>query len=402
MKILGFNISREKRAVGDAIITTPYDSQSMGLTFGLLNQQNTAMAISAVYRATELISDSVAMLPIQVKAVDETNHKNIVTNHPVYQAFDAKNNLLDKFTFMKMLIQSVILRGNGFAYIERNSDGSVKSLRFLESGDVTIKYHKGRHKLYYVCPIITKANIEPINMIHLFKNSYDGINGVSVLSFANRAIKNAQNTENSALKFFENGCNLSGVLTVESSLTPQQRKDIRASWAESYGVGGNGLAVLQGNMKYQPIQLNASDSQLIQSRQYNVQDIARFFGINPVLLGDLTHSSYSTLEAAQNEFLLHTLQPYIVMVESEFSKKMLKPSESNLIINLDETYLLKTDKTAQASYYNTLLLNGVLCINEVRRELGYSEIEGGDKHIIAYTDVNQNQINQNQNEQGNS
>lgn len=77
MKILGFNISREKRAVGDAIITTPYDSQSMGLTFGLLNQQNTAMAISAVYRATELISDSVAMLPIQVKAVDETNHKTL-------------------------------------------------------------------------------------------------------------------------------------------------------------------------------------------------------------------------------------------------------------------------------------------------------------------------------------
>lgn len=81
------------------------------------------------------------------------------------------------------------------------------------------------------------------------------------------------------------------------------------------------------------------------------------------------------------------------MVEQEFTRKLLKPSENNLEINLDETYLLKTDKTATASYYSTMIDKGILCINEARHELGYSEIEGGDKHLIAYTDISQNTIN---------
>ena len=145
-------------------------------------------------------------------------------------------------------------------------------------------------------------------------------------------------------------------------------------------------------MSYQPIQLNATDSQMLESRQYNVQDIARFFGISPVLLGDLSHNSYSTIEAVQEQFLLQTLQPYITMIEEEFTKKLFKENESDLEINLDETVILRTNKTAQASYYSTLLDKGILSINEVRKELGYSEIEGGDAHTIAYTDINQNKI----------
>ena len=160
------------------------------------------------------------------------------------------------------------------------------------------------------------------------------------------------------------------------------------------GTDSNGclLGVLQGNMNYQPIQLNSVDSQMLESRQYNVADIARFFGISPVLIGDLSHTSYNTIEAAQQEFLLHTLQPYIKMVEEEFTNKLL-PNEQNLEINLDERVLLRTDKQAQANYYKMMLESGILCVNEVRKELGYSEIEGGDKHTIAYTDISQNQIN---------
>ena len=272
-------------------------------------------------------------------------------------------------------------------------NGTVVNLRFLESQDVQIYYTKSKNDLYYTCSTIGNKKIEPCNMIHLLKNSYDGINGISVITFATRSINISNNTENSAKSFFNNGCNLSGVLTVQGQLSAQQRQDIRNSWNQAYSNGGNGLAVLQGNMSYQPIQLSAKESQMLESRMYNVQDIARFFGISPVLLGDLSHSSYSTIEATQNQFLLHTLQPYITMVEEEFSRKLLKPSESNLSINLDETALLKTDKTALASYYSTMVNTGVMCVNEVRSELGLSAIDGGDKHIVAYTKITDNTIN---------
>lgn len=390
MKLFGYNFeirkSKEEKRELEYISCT-----STALPFGQLLNNYSAMNISAVYRATELISESIAMLPIKIKITDKT-HKEELESHSLNLVFQNKYGLMTRFNFIKLLIQSVILRGNGFAYIDRAEDGTVKALRFLESNDVNIFYKKGKEEsLYYTCNYI-KGKIEPINMIHLVKNSYDGVNGVSLISYASRSINLANSTENSANNFFKSGCNLSGVLTVQGQLTDRQKNDIRTSWNQAYTNGGSGLAILQGNMEYKPIQLSASDSQLLESRSYNVQDIARFFGINPILLGDLSHSSYSTLEAAQQEFLLHTLQPYIVMVEEEFTRKLTKPSEKNIQVNLDETAILKTDKSALAKYYSTLLQNGVLCVNEVRKELGLSPINGGDKHVIPYSKITDNII----------
>lgn len=366
----------------------PYGGEA--LPFSQLQSQYTAMNISAVYRATEIISDSVAMLPIRIKQIDAT-HKEEMSTHPLNMVF--QNNMLSKYNLIKLLIQSVILRGNGFAYIQRAKDGTATELQYIESGDVQIHYNKQKKELFYTCNLISSKKIEPCNMIHLVKNSYDGVNGVSVLTYAARSIKLAGNTENSANSFFTNGCNLSGVLTVQGQLNDKQRNDIRSSWNQAYNNGGNGLAILQGNMEYKPIQLNAADSQMLESRQFNVEDIARFFGISPILLGDLSHANYNSIEAMQQMFLLHTLQPYITLIEEEFTRKLFKPSENNLIVNLDETALLKTDKVALSTYYGNLLDKGVLCVNEVRKELGYSEIEGGDKHLIAYSKIEDNVIN---------
>ncbi len=128
-----------------------------------------------------------------------------------------------------------------------------------------------------------------------------------------------------------------------------------------------------------------------------MQDIARFFGISPVLLGDLSKTSFSTLEAVQNDFLVHTLQPYVTMIENEFDRKLLKPSETNLSIALETNEILRTDKAAQSNYYSTLIHCGVLSINEVRKEIGYNGIgEDGDKHIVAYSDISQNTIENNE------
>lgn len=371
--------------------TLNYVSVSGGaLPFTELSNQYSAMNISAVYRAVEIISDSVAMLPIQIKDTNK-EHSEIIDTHPLNFVFD--NNLISKFNFIKLLITSVLLRGNGFAYIKRGSNGQAIGLQFLMNEDVAISFNREKNELYYLCNLVSKKKIEPVNMIHLVKNTVDGVNGISVLSYARRAIKLAGNTENSANSFFTNGCNLSGVLTVQGQLNDKQRNDIRTSWNQAYSNGGNGLAILQGNMEYKPIQLNAADSQMLESRQFNVEDIARFFGISPVLLGDLTHATYNNVEAMQQMFLLHTLQPYITMCEEEFTRKLFTPSESNLTVNFDETALLKTNKTALADYYSKLLDKGVLCINEVRKELGYSQIEGGDKHLIAYTKIEDNTIN---------
>lgn len=385
MKLFGYELrfgKIEKRS--ETNLTTSNGGVSLG--FGeIYNRYTNSMNISAVYRSVDLISDSIAMMPIRIKQNQCTEEKD----HPLNYIFN--NMRLTKYTFMKQLVSSVLLKGNGFAYIERNDRGTPISLRWLNSNDVIIDYNKNTDELWYRCQTVTSERIEPINMIHLLKNTDDGINGISVISYAKRTLKNANSTENSALNYFANGCNLSGIVKVDSVLSQEQAKDIRTAWQNAYTDGGSGLAILEGNMTYQPVQMKATDAQLIESRLFNVSDIARFFGISPVLLGDLSKSSYSTIEAAQNEFLIHTLAPYIKMIEDEFTRKLTRPHDG-LQIELDENAILRVDKTATANYYGSLLQNGVLCINEVRQQLGYKPIEGGDKHIIAFTDIEQNTI----------
>ncbi len=369
----------------DVYLTSPYTN--LGLTFGSCFTNRSAMSLSAVYRCVELISDAVAMLPIRVKQGNA-----IVENHSLYKVFDQRDNLINKYNLIKLLIQSVLLRGNGFCYIERNGDGSVKSLRYLESGDVSIVYDKQANTLYYQCPIVTNKRIEPINMIHLLKNTYDGINGISVISYADGTLKLAKSAETSSENFYSKGGNLSGVLNVQGQLNAQQRQDIINNWNTAYSGGGQGIAVLQGNMTYQPVQVNAHDAQLIEARQYNVKDIARFFGVSPSLLGDTTGSSYNSIEAEQQAFILHTVMPYVTLLENEFSKKLLKGTESDFKIDFDETYLLRADKAATANYLTSLVNNGIMTRNEARKQIGLEAVDGGDELIIAYTKIADNTI----------
>lgn len=362
MKIFGLEINKkETRNVNVEPVITDFGDP---LLFGKIRNEYSAMNLPTVFRCVDLISDSVAMLPIK-------NFNYTFGNQTKYE-------------FMKLLIQSVLLKGNAFAIINKGS------LRFVNSSDVQIHYDKiAPNSLYYTCNLLPQKKILPSEIIHLKRFSFDGVNGKSVIDYAARTIKVAHASENSALGLFENGCNLAGVLSVEGQVSKEQKKQMKIDWNNSMADGGNGLAILQGNMKYQPVQMNANDAQLLESRLFQTEDICRFFGINPVMIGDLSKSSYNTLEAAQQEFLLHTLQPYICMIEEEFSRKL------GQNIDLDETYILQTDKEKLASYYSTLVKTGILSINEVRKEMGYDDVEGGDQHIIPYTDTNMNKIDDN-------
>ena len=232
-------------------------------------------------------------------------------------------------------------------------------------------------------------------MIHLLKYSTDGINGISVLQNAKNTLSLTADTEKQASNFFKSGCALNGILTVQGQLSDMQKQQIKSSWNTAYNGEGNSLAVLQGNMSYQQIAVNAADAQLLESRLFNVSDIARFFGLSPVLLGDLSKSSYSTLEQSQLQFLSQTLQPYIVMIEQEFSRKIFRPSELNLSVNVDEKALIMTDKAALASYYVQMLQNGLMTANEIRKEIGLSSIEGGNVTVMQaqYLQQQNNMVN---------
>ena len=136
-------------------------------------------------------------------------------------------------------------------------------------------------------------------------------------------------------------------------------------------------------MDFQPITVNPSDAQLLETRQFNVIDICRFFGVSPVKAFDLSKSSYSTVEATQLAFLTDTLAPLLEKIELEFERKLYKPSERNSIdVRFDTSVLLRADKASLANYYNTLFQIGVITPNEIRKALDLEAIENGDHTFV--------------------
>ena len=392
----------EKRNVAQEI---PQENQ-FGMGLGMMNLQLSdqipAVSLSAVFAAIEIISNSLAELPLNVKTRQD-NKSTLVKNHPLYHIFD--NCIMTKYMMIKMLVTDMLLYGNGVAYIERATDGTPTNLVYCPHGTYSIIYNEQSRSLYYLIPSLRKGRIEPIDVVHILKNSLNGVEGRGILFYANHTLKLTSSTEKAAQDYFSSGMHVSGILRqvdVHTPLNDKQRNSIRESWRQGHSKNGTGICVIEGGLEYQPVSSNSKDAQLLESRLFNLQDVARFFNINPVLLGDLSHSSYSTIEASLLEFVTHTLYPYITLIENELKRKLVKPSEKNLYIDLVAGFILKSDKTSQANYLNTLKQAGIITTNEAREQLGLNPVEGGDKLMVAYSDVNQNTVGEQDHDRDNS
>lgn len=365
------------------------DSNVGGLLFGRLKKGGDPMRISAVNAAVNIISDSIAMLPVLVSDKRGKMGDDDLRDHAVVQFFEGNHcrTLIDKYQLMKRMMIDVLMSGNAVAYIERDKSDNLYALHYLK--DCTITYKSSTQEVIYTCQ---GQNYSANQVIHLKRYSADGITGIGVLQQANEILDLARFTDRSASRYFEQGGNLQGVITKHGMMTPQQAQDYKRSWREAYGPDGSGVAVLSGDMDYKPVQQSAANSQMLESRQYNVYDIARFFQMPPVLLG--AESGTVNIEELQNMLVWQTLSPWIALIERELSRKLLnKPAERYYRVNLDETYLLRGNIIAKSQWYQTMLSTGVMSPNEVRQELGYQRIEGLDDHVIPYTDVDQNKLN---------
>lgn len=392
------NVQKETRNdESDYTAYSPLNSNS--LLFGTRNNTTCgALNLSAVYRCTEIITNALAQLDIVVKKKTARGKTTVVKNHAVNLLFEDKTNYLDKYTFIKMMIQSVIIKGNGFAYIQRDGSGTPTHLRYLETQDVNIIWHKERNELYYQIPILGKTKVLPKDILHFKLFSNDGIKGISILAHARRVIAIGGATDNQAEKFFSNGTALSGIISVPQHMSGKQKQELLGSWNTIWSNGGEGLAVVDGGASYQSISLSSKDSQMIESREFNVLDIARFFGVPASLLNVSGFNGKNTLEDEQANLLVNTLMPYIRMVEAEFAKKLLNDNETNLKVILDTENYLRSNKASLSSYLTSLVQNGIMTVNEARKQLGLSEVENGDNLLIAYSDTAQNTIGNDSND----
>lgn len=342
-------------------------------------------SLSPVFAATQRISNAIGMLPWTIKTYSDAK---VQDNNYLKILFDKC--VQTRFIFVKNLIKDVIINGNAYALIERNTNGTPTNLIYLRPGQCTPLVDSTGTKLFYNIPQFKKGYVEPINVLHFFMDSADGIQGRALIDFARNTIKLSQYTEKAASDYFGSGMRLTGVLsTTAPRLTEQQRNDIRNAYLAGMS-SGSGIAVLENGMTFSSMSNNAKDSSLIDTRLYNVQEVGRFFNISPVQLGDLSHTQYGSIEQSQLDFLTNTLAPWIEMLEAEINRKLVLPRDKTKYhIDLDTNCLLKTDRQSFANYISTLISNSIITINEARNLLGMSPIEGGDERNLHYAGTTQ-------------
>lgn len=351
-----------------------------------------ALQLPAVYAALSIISNSIATLPIYVKQY-KNNERSILPNHKIQKLFYTM--LQSKHTVIKQLVFDLLLYGNSYVYIKR-TDGKPEKLVYLQFGDVQVNYRKEEDIVEYQCcnhkqvPKLVKQE----DMLHFARDTRDGIMGRGFLYFAAEVIRLAGYTQQAVEDYFRSGCSLTGILKFKNGLRGIQQQDIRNQWMQihSHGARGAGLGVLGGDADYIPISQNSAESQMLETREFNIAEIARFFNISPILLGDLTHNSYSSIEDSNIEFVQHTLLPIINLMEEEINRKLI--TVSSQYVDFDETELLKGDMAAMANFLTSMVDKAIMTRNEARKKIGLNPVEGGDELVLPFTKISDNIINE--------
>lgn len=386
-----FDFLRKKQT---PIINNSQEERSLAVALGFNGTTNfvttQSMRLSAVYAATNMISNSVALLPMKIVTEEGGRKKEI--QHPLTKVLNLKpNTKYNHFNFFKLLIEATILKGNGYALIERDENLNVKYLHLLDPDFVTPMI-QGDGNVKYLVNGLDYA-VDAINMIHLYTHLDNTYRGISTIKYADMALHGAHAAEKHSENFFKSGAGLMGVLKSQAPMTNEQKRQAAESWRMSItNTQGGGVAILPQGLDFQAIAISPEDSQLLETRKYNVVEIARFFNISPVKLFDFSNVSYSTLEQTNLSYLQDTILPFTQLIEDEFNLKLFKPSEvGKLMVDFDYSVMVQTDKKTESEYYTKLLTNGVLTINDVRSKLGFepSAEEGSDKHWmqISYATI---------------
>jgi len=378
---------------------------SLGLPYGFpaapLSLSN-SLQLSAVYRCVEVVSDSIATQQWDIMNYNKAKGWTKEEFHDLYFLLNySPSPAIGRYMFLKTLVAKVLLEGNGYAIIRRDQRGDPERLELVNL-PVNVYMRPDKTLFYKVGYEGSQEAIDAEDMIHIMNFSYNGYIGVSTLTHAATSMGLADSAEASAKGFFASGANMSGILTVQCKLTPEKATALKSSWAAAFDITSGqpgGIAVMESGMEFKPVTVNPKDAQMLETRQFNVLEICRFFGVPPSKAFAQEGLTYSNVEAYQLGFITDTVTPMDSRIESEFNRKLLRPSQrGKTIFNLNPEVLMKANLDSMANYYSKMFQSGGFTVNEIRQKLGNEKMPGGDEPMVQ---VNMQKLNKTDNGEGN-
>ena len=357
--------------------------------------ERSAMQMTAVYACVRILSEAVAGLPLHFYRYKEDGSKEMAIDTNLYHLLhDEPNPEMSSFVFRETLMTHLLLWGNAYAQIIRNGKGEIIALYPLMPNKMQVDRDESG-KLYYTYTRSegeantmqgSSVTLEPKDVLHIPGLGFDGLVGYSPIAMAKNAIGLAIATEEFGSKFFANGAAPSGVLEHPGTIKDPTR--VREAWQSQFGGSGNSgkVAVLEEGMKYTPISISPEQAQFLETRKFQINEIARIFRVPPHMVGDLEKSSFSNIEQQSLEFVKYTLDPWVVRWEQSLSRSLLSEDEKKVyFFKFKLEGLLRGDYQSRMNGYAIARQNGWMSANDIRELEDLDKLtpeQGGDLYLV--------------------
>lgn len=355
-----------------------------GTASGIYITEDTAMKVSALYRGVMYIATQVAKLPWYIK--DKQN--NIQDDSVAKLLSLAPNEEMSTFQWRVQMIINAIIHGNSFSEIVRNNIGTALAMYPLDSKRVSL-YRDPNRKLWYKVEggalDGTDAYLDLKNVFHICNlHTIDGLWGLSLIAFARDTIGISAAADRMASGIFANGGMPSVVLKHKGSLSDAAYARLKDSWKSDYkGSKSGGTALLEEDTQIETLELDAEALQFLESRKFGVLELARFLGIPPTKLFDVTAATYSNVENSNLEVATDTLDSWIVNIELQADIKILNYRYNGKYSEIDISQVFRGDMAARADYYNKLMNLAALSPKEIREMEGKPAYPGSERFYIT-------------------
>ena len=365
-------------------------------TSGKAVTERSSMQMTAVYACVRILSETVAELPLHLYKYSD-NGKEKAIDHPLYRLLhDEPNPEMSSFVFRETLMTHLLLWGNAYAQIIRDGKGDIVALYPLmpnkmtvdrdENGQICYLYNRSSDDAPTMKTNSFTVKLSASDVLHIPGLGFDGLVGYSPIAMAKNAIGLAIATEEYGAKFFANGAAPGGVL--EHPGTIKDPNKVREAWQSQFGGSGNAnkISVLEEGMKYTPISISPEQAQFLETRKFQINEIARIFRVPPHMVGDLEKSSFSNIEQQSLEFVKYTLNPWIVRWEQSLSRILFTEHEKQeYFFKFNVEGLLRDDYESRMNGYATARQNGWMSANDIRELENLDRIpaqSGGDLYLI--------------------
>lgn len=344
---------------------------------------NTALTFSTVFACVRVIAETIATLPLFVYKVNG-NNKIKAKDHCLYRLLhDSPNAECTSVSFIESLITQILLQGNGFVEVVRDNFNRVTELYLIDSNKIKVYRDSNGNKMFEYYDDGKIITLSQLQVMHIAGLGWNGVIGYSPIAMMRKQITTGLYQDNFALDFFSNGVKKVPIISHPQQLSKEAKQNLKESFREAWEKG---IVVLEEGMKIDPITMNLSDAQFLESRRFSVEEICRVFRVPPHLIGDLSRSTNNNIEHQSIEFVTHTIRPWCVRIEKALNGYLLSGLERkkyNIEFNLDG--LLRGDTLTRQQANQIKFNNGVLTRDEWRSQENLNEVEDeyGDEYFVS-------------------